>query len=235
MGDLALSNRGSLSKLAIRAFQDAAYGKPANDPANPILVPINPETYSETLGVEFTEEDAAGGTGQSNAFSRDRGVSLSMSLIFDGTGAVAGTATGTVAQQIGDLRRLALQVNGLTHAPNYLQLTWGTLIFKGRMKSLQIEYTLFNPDGSPLRAKATASFIGFRENLDGRAAQNLSSPDLTHLVKVMPGDTLPLMCWRVYGDSRYYLQVARANGLGSFRNLPVGADLSFPPLTGTGA
>jgi len=185
--------------------------------------------------VEFTEEAAAGGTGRSNAFSRDKGVSLKLSLLFDGTGAVPEMPTRAVADQIGDLRRLALQINGQTHAPNYLQLTWGTLLFKGRMKSLQIEYTLFNPDGSPLRAKATAAFIGFRENLDGRAAQNLSSPDLTHLVKVMPGDTLPLMCWRVYGDSHYYPEVARVNGLSSIRRLPVGADLIFPPLTGSDA
>jgi hypothetical protein len=233
MPDGGLPTRGSLAKLEIEAYEDEAFLKRSADSANPMLVPINPETYTESLSVEFTEEQAAGGTGQSNSFNRDKGVSLSLTLLFDGTGAIPESRRRTVAEQIGDLRRLGLKINGRTHTPNFLQLTWGTMVFKGRMKSLRIEYTLFNPDGSPLRAKATADFIGFRDNLDGRAALNRSSPDLTHIVRVMPGDSLPLMCWRVYGDSRHYPEVARVNGLGSFRRLVVGSDLVFPPLTGS--
>jgi nucleoid-associated protein YgaU len=50
---------------------------------------------------------------------------------------------------------------------------------------------------------------------------------------VKKGDTLPLMCYRIYGDSRYYLQVAMANRLTNFRNLQVGDELFFPPIEKT--
>jgi nucleoid-associated protein YgaU len=57
-----------------------------------------------------------------------------------------------------------------------------------------------------------------------------SSPDLTHLITVKAGDTLPLLCDRIYRDSGYYMEVARINGLSSFRNLQPGTTLKFPPL-----
>ena len=44
------------------------------------------------------------------------------------------------------------------------------------------------------------------------------------------GDSLPLMCHRIYGDARYYLEVARTNALVDFRSLRPGTELLFPPL-----
>jgi nucleoid-associated protein YgaU len=51
--------------------------------------------------------------------------------------------------------------------------------------------------------------------------------------KIKFGDTLPLMCYRIYGDPKYYLQVAEANGLDNFRRLKPGTDIFFPPLEKT--
>ncbi len=56
------------------------------------------------------------------------------------------------------------------------------------------------------------------------------SPDLTHLVTVRAGDTLPLLCERIYREPGYYLDVARINGLSAFRQLQPGSRLRFPPL-----
>ena len=46
---------------------------------------------------------------------------------------------------------------------------------------------------------------------------------------VRPGDTLPFMCFEVYGDPRHYLFVADVNRVDDFRRLTVGAR-SLPPL-----
>jgi nucleoid-associated protein YgaU len=61
-------------------------------------------------------------------------------------------------------------------------------------------------------------------------SQLKSSPDLSHLVTVKAGDTLPLLCCNIYGSSVYYLEVARVNGLAHFRDLAPGMQLLFPPL-----
>jgi hypothetical protein len=229
MGDL---RSGALVKLSIEAYEDPGFNTLWEDGPNPIKVQINPASYAQEVGVCFTEDAAIGGTGNAKIYNRTLGNSLSLELVFDGTGAVHDRDTRTVEQRIEEVRRMAIRTNGNVHEPNYLILTWGTLHFRGRLQSLHIDYTLFHPDGSPLRAKAKAKFVGFHENREAKAAQNNSSPDLTHLRIVGAGDTLPLMCHRIYGDSGYYVKVAEANGLDGFRALPVGTALLFPPLSG---
>jgi nucleoid-associated protein YgaU len=89
---------------------------------------------------------------------------------------------------------------------------------------------LFSPDGQPLRAKISASFNGFIEDTLRAAQEDSSSPDLTHLRIVQDGDTLPLMTYRIYGDSKYYYQVAEFNGLSNLKKLETGQKIYFPPL-----
>jgi hypothetical protein len=47
---------------------------------------------------------------------------------------------------------------------------------------------------------------------------------------VVAGDTLPLLCFQIYQESKYYVEVARVNGLDDFRNLEPGRQILFPPL-----
>jgi hypothetical protein len=225
-----MPGKNGLEKLTLTAYSDPGFNSQAATRPNPIKVMINPEQYSQAMGVHYTRQQGAGGTGKALAFNRDKGEALQLALVFDGTGTVPDAPTKTVDAQLADLKRLIYEINGDIHSPNYVQLAWGSLTFKGRLKTLEIDYTLFAPDGTPLRAKVKAAFVGFHDNTDGRAAQRLSSPDLTHRVVVAPGDTLPLLCHRVYGDSRYYLQVAERNGLDNFRRLLPGQTLFFPPL-----
>jgi nucleoid-associated protein YgaU len=107
---------------------------------------------------------------------------------------------------------------------------WGTLLFKGILAEMTIEYKLFSPEGVPLRAVVKASFKGIVEDLLRLAKENNNSPDLTHVRIVKEGDTLPLMTFRIYGDSKYYLQVAEANNLTNFRRLKPGQQIKFPPI-----
>ena len=91
----------------------------------------------------------------------------------------------------------------------------------------------FRPDGTPIRAVATVRFKSSIEEQIRAARENNSSPDLTHVRKVKAGDTLPLMCYGIYGNPAYYLQVAAANGLSDFRSLKPGTDIFFPPIEKT--
>jgi nucleoid-associated protein YgaU len=230
-----MAGTGSLVKLAIQAYEDPQFSTLWDDPGNPFTVQINPEKYRQSMAAAYTKDDAAGGTGQASTFDRDLGSNLTLELVFDGTGAVPGSYDKTVDAQILDLWRLGMKINSDKHRPNYLKLSWGTLLFKGQLVSMDIDYTLFSPDGTPLRARVGAKFSKFQENLEGQVEQNMSSPDMTHALTVQAGDTLPLMCFRVYGDSSYYPQVARVNGLAEFRRIAVGTTLAFPPLSGYGA
>jgi nucleoid-associated protein YgaU len=109
-------------------------------------------------------------------------------------------------------------------------IKWGALLFKGSLVDLSIEYRLFASDGTPLRANAKLKVKGTIDDDLRVAKENNQSPDLTHYRKVKAGDTLPLMCYRIYGDSNYYLEVARVNKIMQFRKLKPGQEIFFPPL-----
>ena len=82
----------------------------------------------------------------------------------------------------------------------------------------------------PLRAIITAAFADNSDDQTRVAMAQDQSPDLTHVRLVKAGDTLPTLCYRVYGDPAYYLEVARANGIDDFRNLKPGSRIVFPPV-----
>ncbi|RTZ49439.1 hypothetical protein EJ377_01955 [Chryseobacterium arthrosphaerae] len=97
--------------------------------------------------------------------------------------------------------------NGTIHSRTTLLLL-GEFKFEDHLL-ITIDYKLFNKDGSPLRAIGKATFL---ESLVKILPQEWQKkfPDLTHKRTVQDGDTLPLMTERIYGDSKYYLEVAKA-------------------------
>jgi nucleoid-associated protein YgaU len=95
---------------------------------------------------------------------------------------------------------------------------------------MNINFKLFRPDGTPIRASVKAKFTSTVENELRVRKQADKSPDITHVKIVRAGDTLPLLCYQVYEDPSYYIQVAKANNLSNFRKLEQGTQLFFPPI-----
>jgi len=218
--------------MEIIAYSDSKYNGSGSSSCK---VQINPASYTHDLNVSYNNQQPLGTPGTSLWFKNIPPEKVSFEIYFDATGAVSsGSSTSLspvpVKDQIDKFKDVCYNYNGSIHQPNYLKLSWGTLVFKCKLTSLSISYTLFRNDGTPLRAKLTTTF---EEALDvntiAKQAKN-QSPDMTHRVKVREGDTLPLICYRVYGDSRYYMKVAAYNNLINFRKLKPGTDLYLPPV-----
>ena len=229
-------NEGKLEKLEITAYTDENFTDRAR--AKPVMIPINPEEYSRSFVIAYNDTKAAGSAGGSPVFDRVDREEISFVFYFDGTGVVprppgvVPISSQGIMPQIQAFQAVTCAYDGGIHGPCFLKLVWGVLVFKCRLKSLTLNYTLFTPNGIPLRAKADAKFLAYTDERELRARTKPSSPDLTHVLTVEAGDTLPLMCDRVYGRGDYYTQVAHANGLTGFRDLRPGMQLVFPPLAG---
>ncbi|MCZ6802435.1 MAG: LysM peptidoglycan-binding domain-containing protein [Proteobacteria bacterium] len=202
-----------------------------------LAVYLNPEKYAHNYNIYYNNVQAQGSPGGSPDFNKIGEETMSFELVFDGTGVVPTAIPGVVpftedgiTEQIDTFKKLVLSYDGNIHSPKYLKLVWGTMLFKCRLTKLNLSFTLFKPDGTPLRARADVSFVGYTDELELAKKANSSSPDLSHLITVQGGDTLPLMCFRVYGSSDYYIEVAGANKLTGFRSLAVGSQLLFPPF-----
>lgn len=193
-------------------------------------VMLNPSSYSHAYSISYSQKEALGQLGSDSKFSGIKPEKVNFDMVIDGTGVVNLIGASDVKTQIKQLTDIVYKYDGSNHEPNHVRLLWGSLIFFGRLDSLSVEYTLFKPSGEPLRAKVKLAFSGFMSKEEEALRANRSSPDLTHLIEVKAGDTLPLLCYRVYKDCSYYLEVARVNNITNFRDLTPGSRLHFPPL-----
>lgn len=204
---------------------------------------LNPASYAHQLSISYSggadskqrsvTQKPLGRTAVESRFASVNVEKVSFELVLDGTGVVKkdGTSVPNVKGEIEQLKEVVYRYVGEKHEPSVVKLSWGELdSFYGRMDSMSVDYTLFKPSGLPLRAKVKLSFVSFMTQVEEALRAKRSSPDLSHLVEVHDGDTLPLLCQRIYNDCSRYLEVARINGLANFRHLEPGTRLRFPPL-----
>lgn len=228
-------NASPLEKLKIIAYEDPKYEVAAGKEYEAF---VNPEELIESSRVDYSQCQGEGTSGTELKFKRTLPSKITVNLIFDATGVLTHKAGFTnlfsspepLEEQLDRFKEIVKGYNGDTHSTYYLKIVWGILIFHGKLTKLDITYSIFKPDGNPMRAHARATFTEFKNDKKRTSEEGKNSPDLTHVRTVKAGDTLSLMTHRIYGDFSYYLEVARVNRLKNYRNLKPGTKLFFPPL-----
>ncbi|NEQ45475.1 MAG: LysM peptidoglycan-binding domain-containing protein [Leptolyngbya sp. SIOISBB] len=214
------------------------------------VVQVNPDHQTLNTLLRYTRHQGQGASGAEATYSHTEPRTLEFDLLLDGTGVVppptelsgiplvgaidslvSGGDDFSVESEINKLNQFLYEYVGEIHRPRKLLLLWGTLSFPCVVTSVNYRFTLFKPDGTPLRAIAACSFTESITDCERQRQENASSPDLTHLREVKTGDTLPLMSYRIYGKTDLYLEVARVNKLVNFRSLRSSTQLTFPPVS----
>lgn len=122
-------------------------------------------------------------------------------MILDGTGVLTGGESVPVKDMVGQLYKVAydfdVQIDSskVEVAP-VVELHWGVMLGYFRTKSITVKYTLFKPDGSPLRAELSLNFEVYQ-------MPDLNAADVT------------------FGDVDYFA-LARAGKVTSYRQVRVG-------------
>jgi hypothetical protein len=231
-GAPGLTNKGELIKLVVQSFDNVE----RKGTMKKFEAFINPDEYSLSYNVA-TDKTAVTGknVNTQDVFLHIQPIEISLKFFLDGTN-ITGQALD-VKKRIGEFHEV-IGYDGKVHKPRYLRIIWGNAVwirtgqdsFDCFLKSATIQYKMFKPDGTPLRAVITATFTEVLSQPIGDGVNKESSPDLTHIRIVKEGDTLPSMVKDIYGDFSYYLEVARVNNLQDFRNLLPGQKLYFPPF-----
>ncbi len=224
---------GTLVKLKIVGYKDADGTKKTG---NEFVAQVNPSNISINHSVQFTEKEGVDNAVSELKFQKAPPQDINLVFTLDGTGALGDTKP--VNDRIEQLKQTAYYYSGDAHEPPFVKISWNGANyirydkneFTARLSSLKVDYTLFKPNGTPLRAKVSVSFKSTTSVNTANKAQGKSSPDLTHHITVKAGDNLPQMCKRIYGDTSYYNQIAEINNLANFRYLEPGSELVFPPL-----
>ena len=199
-----------------------------NEPAYEAM--INPESISWQRTVNYNDDQATNTASTSQTFLNVPSETLSFDIVIDCTGIVDSSRTDLI-EELEVLQDIIYTYDGTIHRPNFVKVQWGQgIIFNGVITSFNTTFTLFRPDGSPLRAKVSLTFSEYISPETLAQEQGDQSPDVTHLVNVVEGMALPQLCKKVWNNSFYYVQVAGYNDLDKFRNLNGIKSLIFPPI-----
>lgn len=221
-------------KLTISPCTLQKNGNLSVDTSQKFEVLLNPAAYNKQKSISYNEDVTLGQLGSDQKFSAINPQTLDFSIFLDGTGVLHPASSGTEPQdvetQLNQLNKIIYKYEGSKHEPNHVRVLWGSLIFFGRLASMCIKNHLFNSQGKPIRAKVALSFKAFISRKEEALRANKSSPDFTHIVTIKAEDTLPQLCYKIYGDASYYPKVARVNNITNFRNIELGTRLYFPPM-----
>ena len=236
-----MNDNQAFAKIIIHSFNDRNF----NERGSTIFaIPINPESFTKNYKIELDQQRAHGQQGTDPRYKSTVPEQLKLDFVLDGTRTMEGyvypVKNGVplfeVKDQVQAFLNTVYDFQGELHRPRFLKIYWGIhLKFQCILSNLDINYTLFNRIGNPLRVKISATFLNYLAQEARMARERTSSPDLTHYRKGTASDRLDLLTYKIYNDSKYFLQVGKANGLTSLRNLRPGIDLLFPPFNKTEA
>jgi hypothetical protein len=238
----------TLEKLTIKSYKKPIFEGDEKE----MEVQINPNSVSWNSSVTFDEGDKLGMVEQEIKQPRIGGLNpdtLSFKIIFESSGPIDGPwelgLTGKeyteAGELVAELKNLVHKYDGGTHGIRYLKIYWGNFFgekemldprpcFRCVLSSMNVDYTLFRPNGTAIRAEVNLSFTGFLSKEELEEIKKTNSPDMSHYYTIKQGSRLTDMCYEIYGSNKYYLEVAKINGLVNFNRLEPGQKLLFPPL-----
>ncbi|WP_434524660.1 hypothetical protein [Photorhabdus asymbiotica] len=203
----------SLSKLTLTAFKDRE-GKIL---VGSLQVMYNPDAIQFNYQASYKKGESVTSTHQSNHYMSSQPASLSLNLLFDAS--MPGNNT-PIETQLAILKTLCA-VDASTKASHFLKIKWGKMrwenkgYFACRANGLNIHYTLFDRDATPLRATVTLSVVADESFVIQATEQQLKSPPVT-AVSVTDMLSLPLIALGAgasLAGGIDYLSLAWQNGL----------------------
>jgi len=170
-------------------------------------------------------------------FAGGEAAAYSLSLFFD---SYSETPPKDVRDYTNQLLQLTLRGAGYSifkvpyASPPFVKFVWGNIsLFTAIVSKVKVNFTLFTPDGTPIRAKADVEFIQNDILLsdDLIPMQNPSSRTDARKTRIVnSGERLDLIAYEEYRDARHWRTLAEANGLDDPFRLTDGQILVIPPI-----
>jgi hypothetical protein len=217
-------------------FQQA-YLKIENEDS-PIKCLFNPKEYSISKSSSWQKKQNSSSI-PNLQYGGGEPRKLSLDLFFDATDDVAGDVRGITEKLFALLEAAKKYKQEKKKRPPTVEFHWGrTWTFPAVIDSLSVQYTLFRPDGTPVRALAKLSLTQVEKAVDkpsaggGKKGQNPTTRGLADLRShvVRDGDTLPSIAFASYGDPTRWRAIAEANGIDDPLALRRGRLLSVPQV-----
>lgn len=129
-------------------------------------------------------------------------------------------------KKVADLTRISATL----HRPPRCELWWGRAqLFRGVLSGLEQKFTMFMPDGMPVRAELACTFTEANTTKEMKQ-RPLESSDVAKTVVVQSTDSLHSIAAAEYNDASLWRVIAKANGILNPRAIKPGTVLIVPAL-----
>lgn len=217
-------------------------------PANTITYPVqfNPTELQFDKQVQMAEIGIPGLDAPLQQFVRGNAEKLTLELFCDSTDKGMGIGAQSVTKETDKYYQLVKMIPAL-HAPPIVTFIWNDQFpgnevgkawggsqrrtsFTGVAESVRSRFTLFSPEGIPLRATVNLVLREWRPIEQQLGKQNPSSPDRSHAHVLQRGETLTAVAGDYYERAGEWRAIADENGIEDPRRLAAGLRLTVPSI-----
>ena len=206
--------------------------------SDPLRCWFNPKEYSVSKSNGWESDPVTGKDLPPLQFTGGQPRELSLELLFDASDSES-LDVGEATDRLLKMMEVGGGGTGTNSGrPPMVTFTWGKAgTFKAVVTQLSIQFTLFRPDGKPIRATAKLSLKQAEKAQDGsarpggtRGGRNPTTRGLpalrSHIVR--DGDSLQSIAYSVYGDATAWRLIAEENGIDDPLSLRRGTSLAIP-------
>jgi hypothetical protein len=216
-----------------------------------IEVQFNPTEYTLNKSAQIAEVAIPGLDSPILQFVRGQTETLSLDLFFDTTDQGMGENATSVTAETNAFYKL-VKIDSDVHAPPICLFSWGGQNFPGGrsyssldssglasqqrygfkciVESVQQRFTLFSPEGVPLRATLSVRLKEYKTLKEQLKELKLRSADHTKARVVQQGETLTGIAAQAYGDAAQWRAIAESNEIVDPLAIQPGDVLTVPPL-----
>jgi hypothetical protein len=207
-----------------------------------LIVPclFNPAEFTVERTNQYTEVNIPGLPSSIFQFVKGGARTVTMDLFFDTyeekmdvrlfTDRITGWDSGSMFSKLPDIAKGLMDIDSELHGPPICYFTWGTYIFPCIIERVTKRFTMFLPEGFPVRATLNVTLKEYREFEKQVKETSLQSADRTKTWTVKEGDSLWHIAAKEYGNPALWRPIAYANKIINPRVLKPGMELVIPPL-----
>jgi nucleoid-associated protein YgaU len=215
---------GVMGALSAAASALPIPGLGAKDADDEMTFMFNPTEYriSQSVTIERSpDKTKPGGTFEYMGTSM---MTVSMQLFFDDFASAKGDVTPKIS------KLLKWQQPEGVKPPPLVKFQWGNKQlsnFKGVITQLNVNYTVFAKDGTPIQAKVDLTIEG-ADHLDPGTNPTSHAVDMRRVRTVVQGESIQTVAFEELGDPGYWRAIAEANGIDDPLRVRPGQALVIP-------
>lgn len=200
---------------------------------------FNPSEITVEKSNQYAEVNIPGLSSSLFQFVRGNSRTLTMDLFFDTyeegekdvrqyTDRITGWDSGSMNSKLTENIKGLMDIDSELHAPPICVFEWGDFSFDCIIERVTKRFTMFLPEGIPVRATLNVTLKEYKE-VDIQVKEIAAcSADLTKSWVVTQGDSLWSIAAKEYGDPAQWRLIAAVNGIDKPRILKPGREINIP-------